>query len=251
MPLDILDWLRRLRYVKLREEFREQYRIHKANGSPLVVMQGPFKGMHYLRRAYFGLVLPKVMGTYEMELWTVIEAICAMQSDCIVDLGAAEGYYAIGLAVRNPQAKIIAFELYRPVWPLIRRLARLNGVEANRIEIRGAATSQSLDASLRGARKPVVVSDIEGFEDDVLDPGRAETLRRATLLIEIHENIRPGVTQRICDRFAATHTLEVVNLRPRTQADLPAGIRLSGVDLRQATDERRAKAQWLFFQPRV
>jgi hypothetical protein len=251
MPLDILDWLRRLRYAKLREEYREHNRIYNAIGAPIVVMQGPFKGMHYLKRAYFGVLLPKVLGTYEMELWPVIETICAMQSDCIVDLGAAEGYYAAGLARRNPQAKVIAFEVYRPVWPMIRRLAVLNGLKADRIEIRGAATPQSLEASLKGTQRPVVVSDIEGFEDDVLDPGRASALKQARLLIEIHEDNRPGVTQRIRCRFATTHTLEVVNLRPRTPADLPAGIRLSGDDLRRATDERREKAQWFFFQPRA
>jgi hypothetical protein len=249
IPLDILDWLRRLRYAKLREEYREHNRLHKAIGSPLVVMQGPFKGMHYLNRAYFGRLLPKVLGTYEMELWPVIETICAIQSDCIVDLGAAEGYYAVGLARRNPQAKVTAFEVYRPVWPMIQRLSRLNGLVTDRIEIRGAATPELLEASLKGARRPVIISDIEGFEDDVLDPGRVRALKLATLLIEVHEDIRQGVTRRIRRRFNATHTLEVFGLRPRTPTDLPTGIRLTGVDLRRATDERREKAEWFFFQP--
>jgi hypothetical protein len=250
VPLDVLDWLRRRRYAKLAEEYREHQRIHKAIGSPLVVMQGPFKGMRYLDRAYFGEILPKVLGTYELELWPVIESICDMHSDCIVDLGAAEGYYVAGMALRNPQAKIIAFEVYRVIWPLIWRLVGLNGLKADRIEVRGAVTPQLLEESLQGSRTPVVISDIEGFEDEVLNPEQAPTLRRSTLLVEVHEDNRPGVTQRMRQRFAATHTIKVVKLRLRTQADLPPEIWLSIDDLRRATDERRHKAEWLFLQPR-
>jgi hypothetical protein len=251
MALSIISRLRWMRYSSIREEAREHNRVDRALGSPRTVMQGPFKGMRYIDNAFFGMVLSRVLGTYEIELWAVVEEICRIQPDVIIDLGAAEGYYAVGLARRNPQAKVIAFEMYRPVWSMIRRLGTINGVTEAQLTIRGAADAGLLDESVRAAKKPVVISDIEGFEDDIIDPAKAPALRRATLLIELHEDYRIGVTQRIRERFSGTHDIQVIDLRARTPEDLPAGIQIMGEDLQRATDERRPKAQWFFLKPKA
>ena len=52
-----------------------------------------------------------MLGTYEKELNSVIEEACAAHPSLIVDVGAAEGYYACGMALRNPQARVVAFEM--------------------------------------------------------------------------------------------------------------------------------------------
>ena len=74
------------------------------------VRLGPFAGMRYVSNSIGGAYLPKLLGIYERELTQVMEAACARQPRLIVDIGAAEGYYAVGLALRNPQATVIAFE---------------------------------------------------------------------------------------------------------------------------------------------
>src|SRR5437660_11467263 len=74
------------------------------------VRQGPFAGMRYIDRAIGSAYLPKLLGTYECELAAIIEEVCARGPRLIIDLGAAEGYYAVGLALRNPQARVVGFE---------------------------------------------------------------------------------------------------------------------------------------------
>ncbi|MEI9962769.1 MAG: hypothetical protein WDM76_17125 [Limisphaerales bacterium] len=75
------------------------------------VRSGFFVGMRYGSNSVGSAYLPKLLGIYERELAAQMEGICASRPGLIVDVGAAEGYYAIGLARRNPQAHIVAFEM--------------------------------------------------------------------------------------------------------------------------------------------
>ena len=38
----------------------------------------------------------------------LVNHACSKNPNLIIDIGAAEGYYAIGLAVRNPSSRVIA-----------------------------------------------------------------------------------------------------------------------------------------------
>jgi len=66
------------------------------------VASGPFRGMRYVARAYHSAYHAKLLGTYEMELHGIVEELCRETPGIIVDVGAAEGYYAVGLAMRLP-----------------------------------------------------------------------------------------------------------------------------------------------------
>src|SRR5206468_6903171 len=107
---------------------------------------------------YCSEVLPKLVGTYECELIPAIEAICQAGCDRIVDIGAAEGYYAVGMAMRNPRAEIVSFEMNPSARYYLRRLAQRNGV-SDRVTIQGECVVDSLRSSLAGARRPAVICD--------------------------------------------------------------------------------------------
>src|SRR4051795_10844916 len=62
----------------------------------LTVSGGPFAGLVYPDRTPISLV-PKLLGIYERELHGAIEAAIRAQPDVIVNVGAADGYYAVGL----------------------------------------------------------------------------------------------------------------------------------------------------------
>ena len=74
------------------------------------VRSGPFAGMRYVDTSVGSCFIPKLLGTYECELASKVEWICRQQPKLIIDIGAAEGYYAIGLAIRMPNARVVAFE---------------------------------------------------------------------------------------------------------------------------------------------
>jgi hypothetical protein len=66
------------------------------------VLHGPFAGLMYPRDlllAQADAPIAKLLGTYEQELHPVFEEVIAKQPRTIIDIGAAEGYYAVGLAL--------------------------------------------------------------------------------------------------------------------------------------------------------
>jgi hypothetical protein len=211
--------------------------------------------MRYISSATHFASLTKLVGTYEIEVYPAIEAICAARCDRIIDIGTAEGYYAIGLAIRNPGVPIIGFEMDPSVRYYLRRHARLNGV-SNRIELRGHCDLDSLSQALEGSRLPAVICDCEGAEDILLRPDKIEPLRRAFVLVETHDGLTTdagvleGIVDRLNERFSPTHQVEVINSRGRKSDDLPAGNRLSTEEAAEAMDEGRPWAQWVFMRPR-
>ncbi len=188
-----------------------------ANRSGTVVLSGPFKGMDYGVRASEGSRAARLIGAYEASLAPVIELIVARGYDLVIDVGSAEGYYAVGLARRMPAAKVLARDENPKAQRLCAALAALNGVGA-RVEIGGRM--EHADFDICKTARTVVICDIEGAEADLLDPARAPGLLAADILVEAHDCITPGLTKLIAQRFMATHSVQVIG-RKLNDSGLP------------------------------
>ena len=258
------------------------------------VRQGPFAGLRYINRAVGSAFIPKLLGIYERELNGCVEQACAAQFPLIVDVGAAEGYYAIGLARRNPKARVIAFEMEEHGREALREMAGLNGVEVGEpvdggrkpeagsrwtagddvpahrrtdapvsdapatahLEIHGKCEFENLQATLASADRSLVVCDVEGYEEFLLVPEKIPALARATLLVEMHDCFRPGLTELITERFAPTHHVERIWQEPRTPTDFPFqswGTRIfPSRYLDWAVSEwRPVRMSWLWMKPKA
>jgi len=108
----------------------------------LKVRNGPFKGMMYPEISTVeSTLLPKLLGSYEKEIQSCIESICQVNYSEIINIGCGEGYYAVGLALKNPNAKVFAFDINKQARVLCRKMAILNGVE-DRISISNHRSSE-------------------------------------------------------------------------------------------------------------
>jgi ribosomal protein L11 methylase PrmA len=76
------------------------------------------------------------VGTYELELSDIIEKIVRHGYTRVLNIGCAEGYYAIGLALRDPAVEVFAFDTDPLSRMQTRRLARLNRV-SHRVHVEG------------------------------------------------------------------------------------------------------------------
>jgi hypothetical protein len=218
----------------------------------LRVRRGPFAGLRF-PQAVIGrnpFLTSKLIGSYEFELHPWIERLVSKPFEIVADIGAADGYYVAGLAMRMPDARVIAWEAD----PLHARLARLtaesNGV-ANRVDVRGQCGVEDL-AALETTGPLLVVIDAEGAEDELLDPERVPALRAATMLVEVHEMYAPGVTERLRARFGATHTIHEQFDRPRYRDDYPelAALRVDNLERDLAiTESRIGVTPWLLIEP--
>ncbi len=190
---------------------------------------GPFAGMRYVESSVGSAYLPKLLGTYERELAGVVEEACRLRPGLIIDLGAAEGYYAVGLALRNAEARIVAFEQEEIGRTALRRMARLNHV-SGRIEIHGRCEAADLQSRLIDGKRELdrvmvrprlVVCDVEGDEHCLLDPVAVPALSTAFILTETHDFIRPGITEGLRGRFTPTHKIQCIRTVARSRADFP------------------------------
>jgi hypothetical protein len=185
----------------------------------LTVSGGPFAGLRYPDASASSLI-PKLLGTYERELHGAIERAVTAEPEQIVNVGAADGYYAVGLARRCPAARVHAFEADPHARELLARVAETNGVT---LEIHGAATTDALDRLAapghagarirRGDGGTLVLIDCEGCEGTLLDPDRVPPLRTATIVAELHDFAVPG--EAVIARFAATHEVTIVPTGPQ------------------------------------
>lgn len=176
------------------------------------VASGPFKGLRYGEIKSIGSTLaPKFLGTYEAELHGVIEDICSKKYSTIINIGCAEGYYAIGLALRNAMAKIYAYDIDSESRRLCRSMAEINNV-SDRVSINEhfiMATLLDFNRSGDG----LILSDCEGAEASIFykneDSWRLLT-ENYDLLIEIHEFIKPGVSNYLKKLFTQTYKIKVI-----------------------------------------
>jgi hypothetical protein len=195
----------------------------------LTVQQGPFAGMRYPEFAVGRgeLVVPQLLGSYERELHPAFERAIARGYPQVVDVGSSDGYYAVGLALKMPQATVQAFEMNDFPARVCRAMAAENGV-TDRIQMRGLA-----DVSALRALPDVdsfVVCDCEGCEDELMDPDAVPLLRRSDLVVELHPMAVPDIEEKIERRFAPTHDIEIVATDKRYIGDFPKLMELPGVD---------------------
>lgn len=164
--------------------------------------------MEYVPAANGSALLPKLVGSYELEVLPFVEGAIARGYRTVIDVGAAEGYYTVGLAMRIPGATVFAFDISLRARRLCHRLAERNGV-ASRVRVLGACDHRSLDATI--GPDTLVVCDCEGYERVLLDPSAAPGLSRADILVEVHERKCPGLADTLVSRFSATHHVEVAH----------------------------------------
>ncbi len=176
------------------------------------VLTGPFAGMRYVRSAVGSALLPKLLGSYELELHPALEALVAGQPASVVNIGCGEGYYAVGLALRLPSVPVVAFDPISAARDLTSELACLNHVRAQ-VRIAGGCTVELLESVLHSAT--LIVCDCEGSEVDLLRPDRMPALAGSILLVETHDFLVSGASAELARRFSATHHVSTIGSEPR------------------------------------
>ena len=212
------------------------------------VLSGPFAGMAYAVEVSEGGRAPRLLGAYEASLHPVIETVISRGYPQILDIGCAEGYYAVGLALRMPGATVHARDSDPGARALCAALAVANGV-AERLQI-GPEVSHA-DFALCTKAPTFILCDIEGAEAALLDPAKAPALTQADILVEVHEGLRPGLIASLEGRFAPSHHVTRIDraLRPDL---LPAWAEtLSDLDrLLLLWEWRASPTPWLWMERR-
>ena len=209
---------------------------------------GPFAGMEYVSEATEGALIPRLLGTYESELHPHLAAFAADGLDCLIDVGCAEGYYAVGVARMMPEVTVYAYDIDERARTSCAELAAKNGV-SDRVIIGGEFKPDGFEAF--AGRRALVMVDAEGAELDILQPALSPALAGLSVIVETHDLYRAGAMAEIVRRFGPTHQIEIVRQAPKTFDPPPWFDDLTHLDQLLAVWEWRARpTPWLVMRPK-
>lgn len=249
--------------------FMERARFHNENAPPsprldgtavlrqiapdMTVRHGVFRGLKYPAGQSVGSVLiPKLLGSYERELHPLIERLRVNDYSEIVDIGCAEGYYAVGLARMFPNARVFVFDTNPEAIRLCRTMARDNAVEQRLVA--GAFCDAKTLRELPLTRRALIVSDCEGYEKHLFTPETARALARHDVLIEVHDMVDIEISNKLRQAFAATHRLELIasvdDIRKAQTYDYPELKPFTLAERKVLLREwREGIMEWYYFSP--
>jgi hypothetical protein len=175
--------------VELRRRLLSNYYHDVFSGK---IQHGPLKGFSVERAPKWGTgdVAAKLFGLYEQEVLTIIES-CISRKTVLVNLGAADGYYGVGLVATNNFPQSVCYELTDEGKNSIEKSAQANRV-ADRVLLLGAASNAfPADLKQRGlaAKDMLVLCDVEGAEFEIFDENCLKGLEGSEIVIELHEFI--------------------------------------------------------------
>ena len=211
------------------------------------VVAGPFRGLKLSPMTHAEQIGPVLLGLYESELFPAWEVVFARRFPQIIDVGSKYGYYAVGLARRFPESRVVAFDTDRWARRATREMADANG--ASNVEILSYCDPRWLDEHLEPGS--LIVSDCEGYENSLFCSLPVPNLATATLVIETHDCFAPGTTARLGARLAATHDVALIASEPSGRApEVDVGF-LNERDRGLATRELRQEQEWMLATPKM
>jgi hypothetical protein len=188
--------------------------LERLNKSHTVV-GGPFRGMRYQGKAVCGPAAPKLLGVYESELAPWLRKWSAIPFQNIINVGAAEGYYAVGCAMLWPHATVMAFESTEEGRALLARNVEINGLQS-RVKIMGHCGQKQLQAAMPDGQGSLVIIDVEGAESHLLKPTIIRSLADAYIIVEIHDFVDEWVGETVWSQLQSSHVIAEVRTERRT-----------------------------------
>ena len=178
------------------------------------VLHGPYQGMLYTRHGS-SVCLSCLLGTYEMEVWPVIESLKSANYDLVVDVGCAEGYHACGIA-KITNKKVMAFDMLETARHDCAEMASLN--QLTDLVVIGSFLEHKVLQDLCESQKVFVLCDIDFAEKELLDLNLVPSLSKADLLVETHGYKEGGPEDTLplfMERFKETHDITLFPMLPR------------------------------------
>jgi hypothetical protein len=212
-----------------------------------VVQAGPFHGLKYTELTSERHITQRLLGAYESELHPAFEACVDKPYSSVLDVGCAEGYYAVGMAMKSKSAHIHAFDTDPWARKVCRAMAKLNGVE-NKLSIHGFCSPEWIRANM--PPRSLVISDCEGYEFVLFAPENVEQFKSCDLIIELHDKA-PSEEHPIYRNLENTHEILIIPSKTHDPKQYPQIKDFSEEEQKRCVDDMRHSWQgWLFAKSR-
>lgn len=135
-----------------------------------------------------------LLGTYEAQICAILDGLKSPRK-VLIDIGAADGLYGVGLVAVGAFCRSLCFEANERFRDNLRQAAAAAGVSAQ-ISIHGTAQLDTIQrAVVESGVDPanaVVICDIEGGEFELFDEALLNFLSGAHVIIETHDFLYKG-----------------------------------------------------------
>jgi hypothetical protein len=174
------------------------------------VLSGPFAGMIIPQRSPWddGNSGAKLLGCYEHELHESIHRAVRRRPGIVVNVGCAEGYYAIGMARMMSDVVVHAFDTSCESLSMCDRYAHLNEVAGKLILQTGCRSPQEMN--IIDQRSLLYIIDCEGDEDKLIDLEQCPALMNSDIIVECHDFLRAGIGFVVAEKLSDTHEIEFI-----------------------------------------
>ncbi|PXW69289.1 hypothetical protein C7964_103809 [Loktanella sp. PT4BL] len=236
--------------LKITTEYKKYLVRQIGEATRYTITEGPFKG---LKLPKFGSwsdldIASKIVGAYELELFPAIDDIIQRRPKFVLNVGASEGYYAIGMKRRLPAAQCYTYDIDERSFGILAECAQANNVEVTRLDSFDYYDPlNTVDPTCHDLG--CFIFDCEGFELEILNFPKVVS-QSSIFLIELHEHIKPGVTEALTDFLRESHELKIIQQIDHSFGHYPE---LEEYDLCQRAillDEQRGMPmQWLYAIP--
>jgi hypothetical protein len=169
---------------------------------------GIFSGLVLSEEQSWGGQASKLLGLYEIELQPILNDVVRSEPDTIINVGCADGYYALGLARLLQNARVYAYDINQRaqnICDIGRKLNNLNGS----FVIRGYCSAGELQDVIKKSRHPFALIDCEGGERELLLSDDCD-YANAQILVECHDFVDRTITPDIVRKFSRTHTIQII-----------------------------------------
>lgn len=151
------------------------------------IAYGPFKGMVLPAKnswSKFDTTL-QILASYEEHILEKILYFSKKGNYVFIDIGAADGFYAVGFAYINYFKKIFAFDINPDARKIIRENSIINSCH-HKIEIYSEANLESITNIINLHGNAVILIDIEGDEYELLTSKLLSLLKKCYIICELH-----------------------------------------------------------------
>ncbi len=221
--------------------------LRRLNGT---IASGLFKGMHFTTSDLSSTPMPKILGTYEKEIQEVLEKWNHENFNRFINIGGAEGFYAIGIAKQFNVEEVIVYEMLKEGQAMIRMIGEQNHLLSG-VRIYSKCEEHDLYEVCDEHANDLVLIDVEGAEIELLSSRVVGKLRNSTVVVEAHDFKVTDCTNIVRTMFSSTHVTKITSSKVRMKKDFPLSYPLPKAIKLAMMDERRPEIMnWIIASPR-
>jgi len=219
------------------------------------VAYGAFKGMILSRDVWWSKYdrITQTLGIYEEHVLNRLIFFSTQGAQRFIDIGAADGYFAVGMAYSKIYSEVYAFEISSKGQEKIISNASRN-LCSEAVHVFGEASITSLEKLINNETKSTVLIDIEGAEYNLLSNEMLSLLSGNYVICELHPwLIENGeeLQNELLNRVSQIFNFELISRESYSPNLFPEFDDLSDEERLVAVGEGRAKnMKWLVLTPK-